>query len=119
MEDIKVDICVVTETFFREDVAGKMINKIFGSDFLWFGRERKIKKRASGGVGIICRKNIGNFSLVKISTKYEFIWVKMVRNQDVYFIGAVYIPPSESKRELARDVLLELEVDILKYRKLG
>ena len=118
IEDVKVDICVVSETFFRDN-SSRMIEKVFGSDFMWFGRERKIRKRASGGVGILCRKSIGNFSLVKISSKYEYLWIKLDRNQDMYYICGVYIPPSKSKRELAPDVLLELEIDIRNYRKLG
>ena len=76
------------------------------------GNERRVR-------WVICRKSIGNFSLVKRSKKFEFLWVKLVREQDIYFIGAVYIPPSRSNREFAKDVLLEIEVDILNFRKLG
>ena len=44
----------------------------------------------------------------------------MVRNQDVYFIGAVYIPPSKSKRELAQRCITRVgRIDILKFRKMG
>ena len=90
-----------------------------GQNFVWFSRERKTNKRASGGVGLIGRKSVGDFFFVKSSSLYEILWVKMVRNRDVYYVGAVYIPPTGSQRELAKDVLVELETDIFNYRKLG
>ena len=68
-------------------------------------------------MGIICRKDSGDFSFAKSSAKFEILWVKFTRNFDVYFIGSCYIPPSRSKRENAKDVLLELEVDISNFRK--
>jgi hypothetical protein len=69
--------------------------KCLGDSFVWFSRERKIYKRASGGVGIICRKSIGNFLFIKSSVNFEILWVKLDGNGDQYFIGAVYIPPKD------------------------
>jgi len=97
------------------------MEKHLGSSFVWFGRERKSQKGASGsgGVGILCRKSVGQCSMVKCSINFEILWVKIVRGGDVYFVGAVYIPPSRSKREDAKDVILELETDLISFRKSG
>ena len=67
VEELKVDICVLTETWFEDGTSETLMSKIFGDDFVWFGSERKEqkKKSGSGGLGILARKNIGNFSLVK------------------------------------------------------
>ena len=119
VQDVGVDICVLSETWLTEGLAQKQMDKVFGSEFIWFGRERKVRKRASGGVGILGRKSVGVFSVVKASTNFEVLWVKMSRGTDYYFIGAVYIPPDRSQRETAKQVLDELEVDIHQFRKQG
>lgn len=68
-------------------------------------------------MGILGRKSVGVFSVVKASTNFELLWVNMSRGTDCYFIGAVYIPPDRSQRETAKQVLDELEVDIHQFRK--
>ena len=49
-QDVGVDICVLSETWLTEGLAQKQMDKVFGSEFIWFGRERKVRKRASGFV---------------------------------------------------------------------
>ena len=74
VQDVGVDICVLSETWLTEGLAQKQMDKVFGSEFIWFGRERKVRKRASGGVGILGRKSVGVFSVVKASTNFEVLW---------------------------------------------
>ena len=53
VEDLKVDICVFSETWFDEDSSSNLMQKHIGSDFVWFGRERKGQKGRSGSLGFM------------------------------------------------------------------
>ena len=119
VQDQNLDICAVSETWLAVDTSEKLMGKVFGSDFVWFDRERKHQKGTFGGVGLLCRKSVGVFSLIKVSNQYEILWVKLCRNNDLYFFCSVYIPPTKSRREDAKEVLIELETDIINFRRLG
>ena len=107
VQDQNLDICAVSETWLAVDTSEKLMGKVFGSDFVWFDRERKHQKGTFGGVGLLCRKSAGVFSLIKVSNQYEILWVKLCRNNDLYFFCSVYIPPTKSRREDAKEVLIE------------
>lgn len=52
MSTLEVDVCVVTETWFREGLGDKVMEKALeGSSFQWFGRDRKDQKSWFGDGG--------------------------------------------------------------------
>ena len=74
----------------------------------------------SYGIGILLRNNIGEISLVKVSKNSEILWVRVIINSINIFIGAVYLPPTNSKlNENLLDSLLELQLDCLEFRRTG
>ncbi len=94
----------------------------FGNDFRWFGLDQADQKGRSGvgGVGILIRKSVGSVSLVKVYKQCQGLWIKLVREKDIYFICGVYIQPCGSKLVIEYDrILFLLEADILEYRKWG
>ena|GEM_PF-6581318 len=44
IQDLDIDICIVCETWFEYGTSDAAVNKTFGKDFRWFGRERKNQK---------------------------------------------------------------------------
>jgi len=88
VQKIGLDICVVTETWFTWNTSSKIMESTFGSDFNWFGRERKISnnKRNSGGIGILFRKKYGKCILEKMYPDDEILWVKLIIGNEIYFI---------------------------------
>lgn len=125
IQDLNIDIIGITETWFENGTSNVEMNKIFGKEFKWFGRERKIQKNycGSGGIGILVRNsigNLGNLSLVKISKQFEILWIKLDLDKIKYYIGAIYIPPDGSMFVGdVKQLLVELESDILEFRKDG
>lgn len=122
VQDLEIDILSISETWFEYGKSSIEMKKTFGKDFYWFGKERK-KQRSycgSGGIGILARASIGKFSLEKVSQQFEILWVKLDLDKVKYFIGTVYIPPDGSiYAGDMRQILLELESDILEFRKHG
>ena len=64
VQDLKLDIIAVTETWFEVNTSNKLVGNVFGDDFVWFGKERvkQTSPRGEGGVGVLVRKGWGNCS---------------------------------------------------------
>src|SRR5690606_5427500 len=45
---VKLDLIVVTETWFEYGTSSKIMNNAFGKEFNWFGSESKNQKSSSG-----------------------------------------------------------------------
>ncbi len=123
MSTLEVDVCVVTETWFREGLGDNVMERsLEGSSFQWFGRDRKDQKSwfGDGGVGFIVRKDIGNCKIVKVSRDHDTLWMELRRGAQLLYIAGVYICPEGSTRDNDfRRQLMELEVDIMEFRKKG
>ena len=128
VQDLSIDIVGITETFFDNKTSSETImSKTFGSDWIWFGKERKdqkVEKRkdqkgpGSGGLGFLARRCIGEFSYISGISKYV-LWTKVKRNSNVFFFGVVYIPPAGSNYGNLFQALTDLEGDIVQYKKEG
>ena len=119
VENVKVDILVVAETWFEDQKHSDFyMSKTFGDNFSWFSVQRQ--NQFGGGLGILVRKSVGTFSLVKGSDKVGVIWIKLEKDLEVTFIGGVYFPPSGSvRKEEWKKMLENLENDIIEFRKQG
>ena len=85
VENVKVDILVVAETWFEDQKhADFYMSKTFGDNFSWFSVQRQ--NQFGGGIGILVRKSVATFSLVKASEKLGVVWIKMEKNADISFI---------------------------------
>ena len=121
MNMINIDICVVTETWFKEGKSeGDMRSTMNKNKYQWFSRERKKQKARSGegGVGILVKKKLGETKLVKISKEYEMMWIEIHNGSEKLYISAVYINPAGSPRVVdSTQQLAELEADVLEFSK--
>ncbi len=120
---VKLDVLVVTETWFDYDTSSKIMSNAFGNGFYWFGSESKNQKSSSGsgGIGILIRKSCGSPSLLKVYKNFPGIWIKLCKGENIYYICGVYIPPHGSP-QLKIDfdeVLEELRLDIVLYNNIG
>jgi hypothetical protein len=79
------------------------MEKTFGQFFSWVGRERKNQKGKE-----------------KVYPDVEMMWIKLVIGNDTYYIGGIYLPPSNSNINLDfKQALQQLEADCILYRKSG
>jgi len=119
----KLDMCVVTETWFREGEGEKIMERTLAeSEYGWFGRDRKSQKRwyGDGGVGVLVKKGIGECKVAKVSKEHDMLWLEIKRGAFRVFVGAVYMCPEGSSRNSdVKGQLLELETDISEFRKKG
>lgn len=116
-----LDICAVTETWFKVGI-DYMSKSIDNDKYVWISRERQNQKarNGEGGVGIIIKRSLGKISLVRVSKRYDMIWVEIDRNGMCLYIAAVYISPSRAPRGYySTEMLAELEVDILHFKSKG
>lgn len=90
-----VDICVVTETRFLEGRGEELMEEVFAKNYKWLGRDRKKQKAkgGEGGVGILMRKGAGEAKLVKVSEKYDILWVEIKCEAEIFLIAGVYLSP--------------------------
>ena len=65
------------------------------------------------------RKNLGKVKLIKVSTRFDILWVNLVCGLDSFFISVVYFPPNESNWDNFDDNICELEKDIMTFRNEG
>lgn len=119
VQDLKLDVCVVCETWFDSGTSDSIVLKTFGPDFIWFGKERVNQK--GGGIGFLARKNLGSFLCIKGDDHSGVVWIKLtIPSGDKYFFGAVYIPPIGSiSEERFKEILTHLEADMIKFRQEG
>ena len=120
------DILLFNETwltkndFLSLDIQGYCCEHIFGN------KSAGVKKgRYSGGLSIYYKNCLKDKIKVVEKNQAGIIWLRILKdtfsfNQDVY-ICATYIPPSGSKvlRSEDIDIFEQLELDIIKYRRLG
>ena len=123
MNMINIDICVITETWFKEGKSERdMRSSMNKNKYQWFSRERKKQKARSGegGVGILVKRELGEAKLIKISKEYEMMWVEIQNGSEKLYVSAVYINPAGSPRAVdSTQQLAELEADILEFNKKG
>ncbi len=119
IQKIKLDICILTETWFLQNTSSKLMEKTFGSDFTWFGRERLNDKYSRGGIGILIRNFGGKTTVVKNYKDIELLWVKLIIGNEIYFIGTIYIPPKSTSTTDFKYTLEQLESDCIIFRKEG
>ena len=119
VQEIKLDVVVVVETWFEVDTSNKLMGKCLGDSFAWMGKERvqQSSLRGEGGIGIIVRKERGDVSLIKYYELFEGMWVKLVCGKDTFFICAVYAPPRDDVD--FDQILRSLEEDIWKFKQMG
>jgi len=120
---VKIDICAIVETRFLEGYGETLMDEVLNTGkFTWFGRDRKGQRALSGegGVGLLVRKSLGEAKVIKVSKKWDIIWVQMsLGNEQVFFAG-VYLSPNDSTKGTdAANFIQELEIDIIKFREQG
>lgn len=76
---INLDICIITETWIKEGNSKIMLNGIDSKKYEWVSREREKQKTDSGegGVGILVNRELGKIEVVKVSKRFETIWIKI------------------------------------------
>ena len=118
---IDLDVCVVTETWIKEGRANEVVQDFDEKRYSWFSRERKHQKSHSGdgGVGILVKKNVGEITIVKTSKEYDTMWIEINRQGERLFFAVYMLPEGSSRDNDSKAQLLELEADILVFRKQG
>jgi hypothetical protein len=120
---IGIDLCVVTETWFREGSGDRLMSEsLENSEYEWYGRDRRVQKSWSGdgGVGVIVRKGIGEVSIMKVSKKFDMLWLKIKRGEGDLYVAAAYCCVDGSMRMSdSRAQFLELEEDIFQFQQQG
>jgi endonuclease/exonuclease/phosphatase family metal-dependent hydrolase len=120
---VKLDVCVITETRFREGVGDSLMGEVINpEEYAWYGRDRKAQRSLSGegGVGILIKKNIGTAKVVKVSKLWDMIWVKISLNGENIMVGGIYLSPADTTRETdIATFVQELETDIYNFRRIG
>ena len=92
----KVDIAVITETWFTEATA--QIANI--SNFTTFSKSRTTKR--GGGVAVFAKDHLSTHELPNHNCEYECLWVKLKstrskpikRSSIAVYVGVIYYPPS-------------------------
>ena len=115
---VNLDICVVTETWFKEDI-DYMSQVIDKEKYVWFSRERQKQKarNGEGGVGVIVKRSLGKCTVVRVSKRHDILWLELDKNSLCVYIAAVYISPYRSPRGYYDSTSMELEVDILHFKQ--
>lgn len=119
---VRLDICVVTETRFREGVGDSLMAEVIDEEeFSWFGRDRRKQRSLTGdgGVGILVRKSLGEVKVAKVSQNWDSIWIQIKTPHELVFVGAVYMSPAGSPRVDSEEYIQELEADIAVFREKG
>jgi hypothetical protein len=108
VDSAKVNICVVTETRFLPNRGDELMKEIFEKEYEWYGRERKDQKArgGEGGVGILVRKGLGRTKVVKVSERYDLIWLEVEMSEATLVIAGVYLSPEFSQKEGSLEELL-------------
>ena len=84
-EVVKLDVCVVTETWLKEEEQHVASVALRQSGYEWVGVERKGRK--GGGIGVVIRKGL-EWEKVKVDGEHV-LWVRV---KGIGYVGAVYIP---------------------------
>ena len=121
--EVEIDICVVSETKFREGQGGRRMREVIDPKiFTWFGRDRRHQRSrgGEGGVGILFRNRFGKAVVAKVSRGYDIIWIKVGLGVETVYVGAAYMSPGSSPRETDKVAFLhELEADVVRFSSLG
>jgi len=85
-----VDVVVIYETHLKKKHANSCVNI---SGYALFRRDRLCRK--GGGVAIYVRRSYTTSewsSVPALEPKYELVWVKVMKDANTTFIGALYHP---------------------------
>src|SRR5271165_1276333 len=78
VQELKLDIVAVVETWFFPNTSFNLITLYFNKDkFEWFSRERQdqCSNTGSGGIGILVRKLGYHVYLIKQYDSFEGLWI--------------------------------------------
>src|SRR5271170_5884677 len=122
IQDLKLDIIGVVETWFQPDTSSHCMKQYFvENEFEWYGKERSNQNtnRGAGGIGLLVRKIGNQVSLIKFYDQFEGMWVKYGNDTDnILYIACLYLPPGVTDNKFVQ-CLESLEMDILNFRKVG
>jgi hypothetical protein len=119
---LNLDICIITETWLKEDRSNEFKKSIDNEEYEWYSRERRKQKASSGegGIGIVLKKKVGKIQVVKVSKEYEMLWLEITRGKYKFYVAAIYMSPENSRRASdSLQQLAELEVDIMNFSQKG
>ena len=86
LQELKLDVLDLAETFLREEDEASV------AGYVWYGRNREGCKRASGGVGILVRKELQ--SRLLSCQREGVVWMELkLREGKKVAVGVMYANP--------------------------
>ena len=86
LQERQLDVLGLAETFLREEEEAN------AAGYVWYGRNRQGSKRASGGVGILVRKELHSRQLP--CQREGVVWVELkLRGEKKIAVGVIYANP--------------------------
>ncbi len=99
-----VDLGIVTETWLKSTIPSQVVCP----DGFTVIRKDRPYGRQGGGVAVFCRHDWKLEILEEFSNPYECLWTKITTNNSIFYLSAIYHPPSP---EYHPDDLLDFLMD--------
>ena len=103
----EVALCGIVESWLQ-DSSGVMDAELYGTEWVWFGKDRKGKK--GGGIGFLARRSLKP-RRYKPSKLGNVLWLE-VEHVEKWYVAVVYLVPKDgdgvnlvAREELKQDIL--------------
>ena len=107
-----VDIGVISETHLKKKHADSCVSI---NGYLLFRRDRIGRKCGGVAVYVLQSPAATVWSDVDLDSVYELLWVKVVHNNEITFVGAIYHPPKPIYQ--TSDLLDHIEEAVLRIQQ--
>ena len=104
LNSLNVDLGIVTETWLKAIIPSQVVCP----DGFTVIRKDRPYGRQGGGVVVFCRHDWKLEILEEFSNPYECLWTKITTNNSIFYLSAIYHPPSP---EYHPDDLLDFLMD--------
>ena len=111
LQELKLDILGLAETFLREEEEASV------AGYVWYGRNRKGCKRASGGVGMLVRKELQSRLL---PCQKGVVWMELkLREGKKVAVGVMYANPEGVRTDETEDQFEEVQEEVGRLQEEG
>ena len=112
MQELKLDVLGLAETFLREEDEASV------AGYVWYGRNREGCERASGGVGMLVRKELQSRLLCQ---REGVVWMelKLREGRKVAAVGVMYANPEGVRTADTEDQFEEVQEEVGRLQEEG
>ena len=112
LQELKLDVLDLAETFLREEDEASV------AGYVWYGRNREGCKRASGGVGILVRKELQ--SRLLSCQREGVVWMELkLREGKKVAVGVMYANPEGVRTDETEDQFEEVQEEVGRLQEEG